>query len=69
MTSKVYANCIPTCIVWDGIDPPSKPEESSELEEGDDPEDEVWENMENASDDEESEDEAPTPKKRRNAKS
>ena len=54
MTSKTYANCIPTCIVWDGHDSSLNATESDSSK-ADEPEDDVWDAMEEASDAEEDE--------------
>ena len=54
MTSKTYANCIHTCIVWDGHDSSLNATESDSSK-ADEPEDDVWDAMEEASDAEEDE--------------
>lgn len=54
MTSKTYANCIPTCIVWDGHDS-SVDAAESDSSKADEPEDDVWDEMEEVTDDEEEE--------------
>lgn len=65
VTSKTYVNCIPTCIAWDGRSTAAKPNDAAEAEEGDG--EDVWEEMEEVSDDEEAEDKRK--QKRRNVKS
>lgn len=67
VSSKTYANCIPTCIAWDGRSMTPGSADSAEAEEGDGDEDDVWEEMEEVSDEEELEDKRK--QKRRNVES
>ncbi|KAF6765160.1 WD40-repeat-containing domain protein [Ephemerocybe angulata] len=62
VSSKTYTNCIPICIVWDGIHA-----KAAEAEE--DEEDDVWDEIEEVSDGEDSDDSEAPKKKRRNLKS
>ena len=54
VTSKTYVNCIPTCIVWDGQDS-SRGAAESDLTRAAEPEDDVWDDMEEVSDADEEE--------------
>ena len=65
--NKTYANCIPTCIAWDGTDLSPTPSDSAEAEDREDgDEEDVWEGMEEVSEDEEPDDKRK--QKRRNTK-
>lgn len=67
VSSKTYVNCVPTCITWDGRSTTTMSADDAEVEEGVGGDDDVWEGMEEVSEDEEVEDKRK--QKRRNVKS